>query len=250
MVPDPQLLEVKTPVIRLSGVEVAYDRDRVLHDIDLEVRQGEILSFIGPNGAGKSTLFKALLGLVPCAAGKIEFSEGYSPSRTGYVPQVAALDRSIPFSVQELLTLNLSGSRWWLGGASQRRAVAAQLEQLHAGHLIDKSLHELSGGELQRVMIAYSLLRHPNLLILDEPSTGVDHAGVHELERLICHLRNQQQLTVLMASHDLHLVQLVSDRVCCLNCHICSLGSADEVMHAHYLKEFYALGGGRFRHGA
>jgi zinc transport system ATP-binding protein len=236
--------------LQVKQLSVRYGEDTVLSKVDLDVRRGEILSLIGPNGAGKSTFFKAVLGLLPPASGEVLFAEGFGRKALGYVPQMAALDRSMPFSVIELLTLNLPKQKFWLGGASHRKAVLAKLELLDGGHLAKRGLHELSGGEFQKVMIAYALLRNPKMLILDEPSTGVDHEGTHMLERLICHLRNEESLTILMASHDLHLVQLVSDRVCCLNREVCGVGTAEQVLHGHYLKEFYALGGRDFRYKA
>ena len=235
------------PALRIKDLSVKYGAETVLKGVNLDVRQGEILSLIGPNGAGKSTLFKTILGLLPAANGEVEFCRGFGRVTTGFVPQMAALDRNTPFSVQELLTLNMPGRRFWFGGRSLRSAAEEKLALLDGGHLISRAISDLSGGEFQKVMIAYALLRKPNLLILDEPSTGVDHEGTHMLQRLICHLRNEEALTIIMASHDLHLVQLVSDRVCCLNREVCSVGTAGEVLHGHYLKEFYAFGGKDFR---
>ncbi|MDR1305012.1 MAG: metal ABC transporter ATP-binding protein [Verrucomicrobiales bacterium] len=225
---SPSALEIRRLTVRYDGAP-ALDR------VSLSVRRGEILSLIGPNGAGKSTLFKAVLGLVPVADGAIVFGKDFSRAATGYVPQLAAFDRNLPFSVLELLTLHLPAQRFWFGGGAHRQRALAKLELLDGAKLADRGLHELSGGEWQKVLIAAALLRNPRLLLLDEPSTGVDHAGAHMLERLITRLRDEEALTVLMASHDLHLVQLVSDRVCCLNREVCGLGSADEVLRRHYL---------------
>ncbi|MDR1190381.1 MAG: metal ABC transporter ATP-binding protein [Verrucomicrobiales bacterium] len=230
---SPSALEIRNLTVRYG------DGGAALEQVSLSVRRGEILALIGPNGAGKSTLFKTVLGLVKPASGEVVFAEHFSRATTGYVPQMAALDRNLPFSVMELLTLNLPRQRFWFGGGAHRQRALAKLELLDGAKLADRGIHELSGGEFQKVMIAGALLRNPRLLILDEPSTGVDHAGTHMLERLIIRLRDEEALTVMLASHDLHLVQLVADRVCCLNREICGLGPADEVLDNHYLKGFW-----------
>ncbi len=233
--------------LRLESLEVWYGKSRVLHDVSLELHPGEILSFIGPNGAGKTTLFRAILGMVPVTAGRIEFAPGVDRARIGYLPQKPLLDRQVPVSVAELLFLNQPGSRWWLGGSPkrQREASLRTLARVGVEDLIDRPVHDLSGGEFQRVMLAFTLLRDPALLVLDEPSTGVDHIGEEALRRLILELRDGG-LSILLASHDLHLVEDVSDRVCCLNGHVCAMGSLDEVLHHHL-----SAGGGpaRHRHG-
>ncbi|MDR2462723.1 MAG: ATP-binding cassette domain-containing protein, partial [Verrucomicrobiales bacterium] len=159
--------------LTIKKLSVRYEGNLALAGIDLDVRRGEILSLIGPNGAGKSTLFKAVLGLVKAAGGEIDFADGFGRDALGYVPQMAALDRNLPFSVMELLTLNLPRQRFWFGGGAHRQAALAKLELLDGARLADRGIHELSGGEFQKVMIAAALLRNPRLLLLDEPSTGV-----------------------------------------------------------------------------
>ncbi len=174
---------------------------------------------MGPNGAGKSTLVRVLLGLVTPDAGRVERAPGLV---IGYVPQRLALERTIPLTVAHFLTL---------GTRCNRERLAATLNDVSAGHLAGRQVHALSGGELQRVALARALLREPQLIVLDEPATGFDYKGEVELYELIERLRATRGLAVLMVSHDLHVVMAKSDRVLCINGHICCSGQPSVVAH-------------------
>lgn len=228
-------------LLSLRGLGVSYGSDVAVHGVDLTIHQGEIIGLIGPNGAGKSTLLKAILGLLPASTGSVEFKLIPDATNIGYVPQRLALDPSIPFSVSEFLSLNLPDQHCWLPRKNPARLdlIQSQLAAVQAEHLLDRSIGSLSGGEFQRITIAYALLRSPRLLLLDEPTTGIDQQGSEILEKLLRNLRNERGIAILIVSHDLHLISDICDRVCCLNRHMCAVGSPTEVMEEHFLHEIY-----------
>lgn len=244
----PLVFETSTPpLITLRDAGVRYGASWAVRHISLTVPRGEILSLIGPNGAGKSTLLKAMMGFVKPSEGKVELGTDQGVRGIGYVPQKLDIDKTVPFTVAELLTLNMAGTRYWFGGHNtrQREQAVEVLHQLDACNLVDRQIGQLSGGEFQRVMIAYALLQEPQILLLDEPLTGVDKLGAELLEELILDLREKRNLTLVIVSHDLHLVGNVSDRVLCLNQTMCGLGSPQEVLQDHLLDEIY---GSKRRH--
>jgi zinc transport system ATP-binding protein len=204
-------------LIRLAGVGVSFAGQSVLQDVQLSVQPGEIVTLIGPNGAGKTTLVRAVLGLLKPTAGSVWRKPRL---RIGYMPQKLHVDPTLPLSVLRFLRL-VPGVK--------RAAAAAALAEVGAEQVIDSPLQSISGGELQRVLLARALLREPELLVLDEPVQGVDVAGQAELYRLITRLRDRHGCGVLMVSHDLHLVMSTTDQVVCLNRHVCCSGHPEQV---------------------
>ena len=204
-------------LIRLEGVGVTFAGQNVLHDVQLSVKPGEIVTLIGPNGAGKTTLVRAVLGLLTPNSGSVWRK---AKLRIGYMPQKLHVDATLPLSVLRFLRL--------VPGVDRARAQAA-LAEVGASQVIDSPLQSISGGELQRVLLARALLREPELLVLDEPVQGVDVAGQAELYRLITQLRDRYGCGVLMVSHDLHLVMSTTDQVVCLNRHVCCSGHPEQV---------------------
>jgi len=216
-----------TPLVTATGICKFFDGREVLHDVHIEVRSGEIVALIGPNGSGKSTLARILLGVMPPNAGKVVRRPGL---RVGYVPQKLPIDVVLPLPVSRLLTLTARASR------EQMEQV---LDEVDARRLIDADASRLSGGELQRVLIGRALLRHSDLLVLDEPTANVDFNGQIELFELIRRIRDTRGCGVLTISHDLHLVMAATDRVVCLNHHICCEGMPGTVSkHPAYLQIF------------
>lgn len=205
------------PLLRLEQVSVAFDGQATLDRVDLQVSAGEIVTLIGPNGAGKTTLVRAVLGLLQPDSGSVWRQPRL---RVGYMPQKLQVEPTLPLSVVRFLRL--------LPGVNRARAEAA-LTEVGAAHVIDKPVQSVSGGELQRVLLARALLREPQLLVLDEPVQGVDVAGQVELYRLITRLRDRHGCGVLMVSHDLHLVMSTTDQVVCLNRHVCCSGHPEQV---------------------
>ena len=206
-----------TPLIRTETLEVRAGKRQLIHDISLEINPGEILTVIGPNGAGKSTLLKALIGAVPLSGGRIFRREGL---RVGYTPQIIQLEKTIPIPVKRFLSL---------AGSVDEKSRDKIIEQTDIAHLLNAQMADLSGGELQRVLLARALLRQPELLILDEPTQGLDQPAEARFYALIAEVRDQTGAGIFMVSHDLHVVMAESDRVICLNGHVCCSGAPEHV---------------------
>ncbi|MBD1552951.1 zinc ABC transporter ATP-binding protein ZnuC [Pseudomonas typographi] len=204
-------------LIRLEKVSVTFSGQKTLDAIDLVVRPGEIVTLIGPNGAGKTTLVRAVLGLLTPDSGRVWRRPRL---RVGYMPQKLQVDGTLPLSVLRFLRL--------VPGVGRTEAQAA-LAEVGAAQVIDSPVQLISGGEMQRVLLARALLRAPDLLVLDEPVQGVDMAGQAELYSLITRLRDRHGCGVLMVSHDLHVVMSTTDHVVCLNHHVCCSGHPEQV---------------------
>ncbi len=204
-------------LIRLHDVTVQFAGQAVLEGVNLDLQAGEIVTLIGPNGAGKTTLVRVVLGLLRPSQGSVWRQ---SRLRIGYMPQKLSVEATLPLSVLRFLRL--------VAGVG-RAGAEAGLAEVGAGQVLNSPLQAISGGELQRVLLARALLRKPQLLVLDEPVQGVDVAGQAELYRLIGRLRERYGCGVLMVSHDLHLVMSATDQVICLNRHICCSGHPEQV---------------------
>ena len=214
-------------LVTAEGVEVRVGNKLLLHDVDLRIEAGEIVTVIGPNGAGKSTLLKAIIGAIPVSAGRIEKRAGL---RIGYTPQKIQLEKTMPMSVGRFLSL---------AGRLPKGARAEVLEKTDVANLRDTQMADLSGGELQRVLLARALLRKPELLILDEPTQGLDQPAEARFYRLLAEVRKETGAAVLMVSHDLHVVMAKSDRVVCLNGHVCCSGAPAHVSADPSYKELF-----------
>ncbi len=222
-------------LVNLQDICVHRQGEVVLDHIDLVVHSEEVVTLIGPNGAGKSTLTKIALRLIKPDTGQVWVQSGL---RIGYVPQTIDLDPTLPISTRRFM--QLSGSR----SAQQIHEV---LEQVGTPHLLDSPLQAVSGGELRRILLARALLCHPQLLILDEPTAGVDITGQAELYTLIQAIRKQRQCGILLISHDLHVVMATTDKVICLNRHLCCTGSAEHVQqHPEFIALFGNADAGKF----
>ncbi|HJN22796.1 MAG TPA: ATP-binding cassette domain-containing protein [Rhodospirillales bacterium] len=203
-----------------TGIDLALGGKVVLQAAAARVNNGEIVTLIGPNGAGKTIFIKVILGLVKPDGGGVFRRPGI---HIGYMPQRLSLEPSLPLTVDRFLAL--AARR---GGTRQRRA--AVLAEVGAAGVMDAPMQVISGGELQRVMLARALLRDPDLLVLDEPVQGVDISGQADLYRLIERIRTERGCGVFLVSHDLHLVMAATDRVVCLNQHVCCAGAPETVI--------------------
>lgn len=203
-------------LIALNGVSVIRDGRKILDNISLTLQRGEIITIIGPNGAGKSTLLKLALGLISPTSGSVRKNDAL---RIGYMPQQLHIDANLPLSTLRFLQL----------GGAKTPAIQAALAEVGADGLENNAVQSLSGGEMQRVLLARALLRNPDLLVLDEPVQGVDVGGQTEMYALIAELRHRHHCGVLMVSHDLHWVMAQTDRVLCLNQHVCCEGHPEQV---------------------
>ena len=205
------------PLIQLKDIEVRVGQKTLVAGISLSIQNGEVVSIIGPNGAGKTTLIKTVLGLIQPSDGEVIRRVGVA---IGYMPQYLPIDRNMPLTARRFL--DLAGR----SGASARSRV---LEETGIPDIINSSIHDISRGEWQRLLLARALLKEPDLLVLDEPVQAVDVAGQAELYKLIDDVRHRYQCGVLMVSHDLHLVMSTTDRVVCINTHLCCEGHPDVV---------------------
>lgn len=217
-------------LISASHACVRFGEAEVLHDISLGIEPGEIVTILGPNGSGKSTLLRALLGIVPVAEGKVHQTPGL---RIGYVPQRLAIDRTMPITVRRFLSLP---------SRVTDTAAKAALARVGMEGQGAAQMATLSGGQQQRVLLARALLGNPQLLMLDEPTSGLDQPGEAAFYRLIEEVRADTGAAILMVSHDLHVVMAASDRVICLNGHICCEGTPRVVSTAPEYRALFGLG--------
>ncbi len=217
-------------LIAAEGISVRLGGADVLRGVSLSVAAGEIVTILGPNGSGKSTLLRALLGIVPLTAGRVVRTAGL---RLGYVPQRLAIDPSLPITVRRFLSLPV---------AVTDAQAAAALVRAGLPEVAGRQMAALSGGQLQRVLLARALLSDPQVLILDEPTQGLDQSGEAAFYRLIEDVRHATGVAVLMVSHDLHVVMAASDRVICLNGHVCCEGTPQVVSSAPEYRALFGLG--------
>jgi zinc transport system ATP-binding protein len=217
-------------LLAAHDISVRLGQTQVLSHVSLQIAPAEIVTILGPNGSGKSTLLRALLGILPLSGGRLGRAEGL---RIGYVPQRLAIDRSMPITARRFLSL-------------PRRVTdaeaAAALARVDLGGFEGRQMTALSGGQFQRVLLARALLAQPQLLILDEPTQGLDQPGEAAFYRLIAEVRRETRTAVLMVSHDLHVVMAASDRVICLNGHICCEGTPLVVSNAPEYRALFGLG--------
>lgn len=221
-----------TPLIEAKGLEFGPKAAPVLRDVSLRVDPGEIVTLVGPNGSGKSTLLRLMIGALAPRRGTVRRARGL---RIGYVPQSLVLDPSLPITVRRFLDLPHR-----VGDAEAEAALA----QSGADGIAHKQMAALSGGQFQRVLLARAVLNQPQLLILDEPTQGLDQPGQAAFYRRIAALRREMGCAVLMVSHELHVVMSASDRVICLNGHVCCEGTPEVVSAAPAYRELFGTGTG------
>jgi zinc transport system ATP-binding protein len=212
---------VSETVIAIDHVHVRFDEHYVLQDIHAEIPEESFVALVGPNGAGKSTLLRTLLGLVTPTEGKVtifgEEPRNVPADKIGYVPQIKTMDRSFPAQSVELVLTGLN-RRWpWNKSKEHYEKALAALEKVGAAHLAKRSLSKLSGGELQRVCLARTIVRQPRLVMLDEPATGIDAVGEADMYRDLELYRKETKATVVMITHDWHVAMHHANRVLLIN---------------------------------
>lgn len=227
----PRLPRGGMTLVSAQGLSVRMNGGDVLSGVDFHIDPGEIVTVLGPNGSGKSTLLRALMGIVPLSAGRVTRTPGL---RLGYVPQRLAIDRNLPLTVRRFLSLPVRVTDTQAMAALDRTGIPAALAT--------RQLTDLSGGQLQRVLLARALLGNPQLLVLDEATQGLDQPGEAAFYRLIEDIRTTTGAAVLMVSHDLHVVMAASDRVVCLNGHVCCEGTPRVVSSAPEYRALFGLG--------
>ncbi len=233
--------------LQVKKLSVRIGADQILYDVNLHVHCGEMLALIGPNGAGKSTFLKAVLGQQDYD-GVIVFSEpgqrGQKPT-IGYVPQSPTFDPGDPVSVADLFCCCMGRRPAFFGHSkAMRRKIEECLDRVHAADLIDKRIGTLSGGELQRVLLALALEPIPNILILDEPLSGVDVEGQTDLMDMLDEIRDTYDLSILMTTHDFSTLSKYADQVALIDHTVLKLGAAAEVLESpEFRRVFHHKGG-------
>ncbi|MDG6774031.1 ATP-binding cassette domain-containing protein [Thiomicrorhabdus sp. ZW0627] len=232
-------------LIKAEHISHQFAQTEVLNNVSLEIHSGEIVTLIGPNGAGKSTLLKILLNLLQPTAGKVTRR---SDLNIGFMPQKIQIDPTFPMTVGNFLNLgrpkrnnDTNGwKRFFNFSAHDTTEIQEVIDELNIRHLLNQPIQKVSGGQMQRILLARALIREPNLLVLDEPVQGVDLQGQTELYHYINELRKRRNLGILMVSHDLHIVMRNTDQVLCLNQHLCCSGTPQTVSQT---PEFIAIFG-------
>ena len=215
-------------LITLNNISLSHNGKNVLDDISFKLHEGEFITLIGPNGAGKSSLIKVLLGIIKQDYGDITYTDNI---RLGYTPQTFSANPFIPISVKDFLTLNQK---------LDSEFMLKTFELTGIKDLLKFPLKNLSGGELQKVLLTRALLNKPNVLILDEPAQNLDVDGQMQLYKLIQDIHQQQNCAVLMVSHDLHRVMKESTQVLCLYHHICCEGLPESILKDEKFNDLFA----------
>ncbi len=219
-------------LISITGLDVRLSEKTVLDGVDFSLDAGEIVTIVGPNGSGKSTLLRVIIGAIRASAGQVWSKPGL---RIGYVPQRLAIDATLPILVRRFLSLPRRVSD---------KAAHEALAQAGAQGLEQMQMSALSGGQLQRVLLARALLNTPEVLLLDEATQGLDQPGSANFYRRIEDVRTRLNCAVLMVSHELHVVMSASDRVICLNGHVCCEGRPEQVASAPEYRALFGIGTG------
>ena len=235
-------------ILKVSNLSVNFEHDKVLKSLDFSVNQGDVLAIVGPNGAGKSVLFKSLLGLLPYS-GTIEWKKGL---KIGYVPQKLAIGKEMPLSVEEFLSFkkkNINEVVDALESLGVLNPKSPHHSEYHLKeHILKQRLGWLSGGQLQRVLIAWALLDDPDVLLFDEPTAGIDLGGEETVYNLLKKLHQERHLTTLLISHDLNIVYKYASNVLCINKELICYGIPENVLDPTSLSKLYGGETGFYQH--
>ncbi len=219
-------------LVTVEDLSVSYGANTVLRHVHMTIEPGEIVTIVGPNGSGKTSLLRAIIGATKPAKGRIARKQGL---RIGYVPQKLHIDPTLPISVERFMRLTNHVSR---------SRCAEALEEAGVPDLLKRQMTQLSGGQFQRVLLARALINHPDILLLDEATQGLDQPGSAAFYRQIETVRRETGCAILMISHELHVVMSASDRVICLNGHVCCEGSPAVVASAPEYRALFGTGTG------
>jgi len=232
--------------IKINHLGVTIGKQEILKDISLHIHCGSLNAVIGRNGAGKSTLIRAILGDIP-HTGNIEFKDRENGQiqklKIGYVPQSMNVEKQTPVSVYDMMAAYQSNVPvFFMRGKKIRQNILEHLEIFEAEYLLDKQVCNLSGGELQRVLLSMALMNSPNLLLLDEPVSGMDQNGMELFYKTIYNLKEHYDLAVILISHDLDYVRKYADKVILLDQSIQKQGSAREVFASSEFRQVFQYG--------
>ncbi len=223
-------------VLEVKNLTVIKNKNKILDDISFKINKGDTLAIIGPNGAGKTTLFKAILNLTSYE-GEVRWEKG---TKIGYVPQKLYVENDLPLTTREFLDLKESNfnnikKSLYAVGLNNKDGYSDSFEK----HILQSRLGDLSGGELQRVLIAWSLLGDPNVLLFDEPTSGVDVVGENTVYTMLDKLKKDHNLTVLLISHELDVVQKHTNKVLCLNKENICFGPPESIMNKEVIDKLF-----------
>ncbi len=223
-----------TPILEVHDLSVSFDKQEVLRDISFNVNEGEIMAIIGPNGAGKSVLFRALMNLISYN-GEIKWREN---TQIGYVPQKLFEKAELPLTIKEFFILKSKNLFF-----KDNQLVASIPHELKSvglkPEILNQQLVNLSRGQFQRILIAWAILRHPNVLLFDEPTAGIDLAGEDTIYSLLYKLKKERGMTILIISHDLSVVYRYADKVLCLNKERLCFGEPRQTLTSEQIERLY-----------
>ena len=212
-------------ILKVKNLNVRLEKEEIIKDLSFEIKQGDVLTVLGPNGAGKTVLLRTLLGVLPYK-GEIDWQKEV---KIGYVPQRLPFIKETPMSVEEFFELK----------RASRKEIREILNSVGFGSALNKKIGELSSGQFQRILVAWALVGNPDVLLFDEPTTGIDIGGEETIYGLLAKLKKEKDLTILLVTHDLSVVYKFSNSVICLNkCPICQ-GSPKEVLIPEILRKLY-----------
>lgn len=231
-------------ILKVKDLTVKFEKEVVLDKISFSVKKGEVFAVVGPNGAGKTTLFRALFGFIPYE-GKIKWQEG---AKKGYVPQRLSVKSYFPITVKEFLNLKLEKKDPELIFQVLKNVGFKKDEHHLEEHLLNKKLGVLSGGEFQKTLIAFALLDKPDVLLFDEPTSGIDIGSEETIYNTLARLRDEQGLTIIFISHDIQMVYHYVDNVLCLNKEAVCFGGPADALSADVLQKLYGKEAGVFSH--
>ena len=235
---------MKKNFIEIKNLFYSFGDYKVLENISFVINKGDMIAIIGPNGSGKTTLLKNMIGLYQPQQGCVTI-DGQAPKsvrkRIGYVPQKFSFDRDIPITVYEFMGLERCGD-----DSHSRKNIARALKEVGLKNIVNKQLGQLSGGQFQRVMIARALLHEKQILIFDEPSTGIDIVGEQTIYDLITKINKEKNTTCIIVSHELNIVNKYAQKIVCLNKKMICYGTPETVITAENLKKLYGVGAGLY----
>lgn len=228
-------------ILTVENLGVKFDNNEVLKGLNFFVQKGDVLAIVGPNGAGKSVLFRALLGLIPYS-GKIQW---VPKLKISYVPQKFNIGKDLPLSVEEFFKFKQKNREEIV---SALKAVGITDEHHIEHHILKQRLGWLSGGQLQRVLIAWSILDNPDVLLFDEPTAGIDVGGEETIYNLLKKLKNERGFTVILISHDLNIVYKYANNVICVNKEMVCYGEPNTILDPASLAKLYGGEAGFYKH--
>jgi zinc/manganese transport system ATP-binding protein len=229
-------------ILAVDGVSVTLSGREILHDVTFHINAGEFTGLIGSNGAGKTTLLRVILGLITPTSGTVRVESGsHGRPQIGYVPQRITLDPDMPLRARDLVGLGIDGQHFGIPwpSAARRKRIDEMLDSVDAMRFADARVGNLSGGEQQRILIAHALISHPRLLLLDEPLANLDIGSEQEVVDLLSRIARQQQIAVLISTHDMNPLLPVMDRIVYVAAGRIATGTTDEVVSSESLTKLY-----------